>query len=113
MSRRRSTVSRIVPEIPGRFIRISCARQRPAKTKTGHDGSKKMKAAIYRRYGAPDVVQMEDVAQPVPKDNEILVRVRATTVCATDSLVRRADYFSRSMKALKRGGTYVLIAGPF
>jgi len=51
-----------------------------------------MKAAIYRRYGPPNVVQLEDVAKPTPKDDEILVRVCATTVCATDALVRRAAY---------------------
>src|SRR5262245_29176473 len=51
-----------------------------------------MKAAIYRRYGPPDVVQLENVPKPIPNDNEILVQVHATTVCATDALVRRAAY---------------------
>jgi len=51
-----------------------------------------MKAAIYRRYGSPEVVQLEDVAKPIPKDDEILIRVYATTVCATDALVRRGAY---------------------
>jgi len=52
----------------------------------------KMKAAIYRRYGSPDVVQMEEVPKPIPKDEEILIRVHATTVCATDALVRKGAY---------------------
>jgi len=49
-----------------------------------------MKAAVYRRYGPPDVVHIEDVPTPEPKTNELLVRVRATTVSAGDSRLRSA-----------------------
>lgn len=43
-----------------------------------------MKAAVSTRYGPPDVVQIADVATPAPSDNELLVRVHATTVNRTD-----------------------------
>lgn len=49
-----------------------------------------MKAAVYRRYGAPDVIRIEDVARPNPAANELLVRVRATTVSAGDARLRSA-----------------------
>ncbi len=43
-----------------------------------------MKAAVYHRYGPPDVVQIEDVEKPVPKDKEVLIKVRAASVNPLD-----------------------------
>jgi NADPH:quinone reductase-like Zn-dependent oxidoreductase len=43
-----------------------------------------MKAAVYTRYGSPDVVQTKDVAKPVPKDKEVLIRVRAASINPLD-----------------------------
>src|SRR2546421_5587163 len=47
-------------------------------------GAPKMKAAIYTSYGLPDVVRITDVEKPVPKDDEVLIKVRAASVNPLD-----------------------------
>jgi NADPH:quinone reductase-like Zn-dependent oxidoreductase len=47
-----------------------------------------MKAVVCERYGSPDVLCLREVAMPVPKDDEVLIRVRATTVNSGDSRIR-------------------------
>ncbi len=52
-----------------------------------------MKAAIYTKYGPPEVVKVMEVDKPVPKDDELLIKILAATVNRTDSGFRSAQYF--------------------
>lgn len=52
-----------------------------------------MKAAVYTRYGPPEVVKVMEVEKPLPKENEVLIKVMASTVNRTDCGFRSAEYF--------------------
>lgn len=57
-----------------------------------------MKAIVYHDYGSPDVLKLEEVAQPVPKDDEVLIRVRAASLNPLDwRLVRGEPAMMRVM----------------
>lgn len=52
-----------------------------------------MKAIICTRYGSPDVLQLQNIAKPVPKDDEVLIKVHSAVVGPSDCAFRKGDPF--------------------
>jgi len=68
-----------------------------------------MRAVVHDRYGPPEVLRIEEVERPVPKDDEVLVKIHATTITRTDTGLRSADLFiSRFFTGLLRPRNKIL-----
>ncbi len=62
-----------------------------------------MRAVVHESYGPPEVLEVKDVAKPEPEENEVLVRVHASTVTRSDTGLRNTEYFfSRAFTGLRR-----------
>ena len=68
-----------------------------------------MKVVVYTKYGSPEVLQISEIEKPIPKENEVLIKVHATTVTATDCVFRRGEpKFSRLFTGLTKPKNQVL-----
>jgi len=56
-----------------------------------------LKAILHARYGSPDLLRFEEVAKPAPKDDEVLIKVHATTVSTGDCNMRNFTFVTKSM----------------
>ena len=61
-----------------------------------------MKAVVYHEYGSPDVLHLKEVEKPSPKDNEVLIKVHATTVSTGDVNMRGFTFVPRGFGPLPR-----------
>jgi NADPH:quinone reductase-like Zn-dependent oxidoreductase len=59
-----------------------------------------MKAILHTKYGPPDELQLKEVDKPLPKDNEVLIKVHASTVTTTDCNVRNLTFVPKSFRFL-------------
>src|SRR5260221_10148532 len=62
-----------------------------------------MKAIVCTKYGLPDVLELQDVKKPTPKNNEVLIRIHATAVTASDCLIRKFNPFTGNLMGLVGG----------
>ena len=59
-----------------------------------------MKASIRRNYCSPSQIRIEHIVKPIPKDNEVLIRVYATTVNRTD-FAGKVDAIGKNVKSYR------------
>ena len=82
---------------------VEARRPDPVPAASREAKGNEMRAVVHDRYGPPEVLRLEEVERPVPEDDEVLVRVHATTVTRTDCGLRGAEpFFARFFTGLRR-----------
>ena len=61
-----------------------------------------MKAVVCTKFGPPEVLQLQDVEKPTPKENEVLIRIYATAATASDCIIRGFKVSNRRLWILGR-----------
>jgi len=68
-----------------------------------------MKAAVYTRYGSPDVIEVTEVEKPTPKADEVLIKIRSASINAYDwHLLRAKPFFTRALSGLFKPNNPIL-----
>ncbi len=68
--------------------KLALAAQHDAWTRDGSRKHMQMKAIVYTKFGPPAMLQFKEIAKPVPKDNEVLIKVHASSVNTLDLAMR-------------------------
>ncbi|MDG0865575.1 NAD(P)-dependent alcohol dehydrogenase [Candidatus Lucifugimonas marina] len=68
-----------------------------------------MKAIVYRKYGSPDVLSLEEVEMPIPRDDEVLIKIHATSLNSYDvDLLKGWPFLSRIFQGLRKPKNKIL-----